>query len=93
MREIGATPYTYNNIEPLLNAYVSLQIRSSKRVGYEASTDNTEHILMAEYLKQLAYNIQTQNDHVYFSSQKFNLLPQSTIFSQKFREINARIYS
>lgn len=71
MREIGATPYTYNNIEPLLNAYVSLQIRSSKRVGYEASTDNTEHVLMAEYLKQLAYNIQTQNDHVYFSSQKF----------------------
>jgi hypothetical protein len=71
MQEIGATPYTYNNIEPLVNAFVSLQIRSSKRVGYEASSDNEEHIKLAEYLKHLAYEIQTQNDHVFFSSQKF----------------------
>lgn len=71
MQEIGATPYTYNNIEPLVNAYVSLQIRSSKRVGYEASSDNEEHIKIAEYLKHLAYEIQTQNEHVFFSSQKF----------------------
>ena len=28
MSDIGATPYTYNNIEPLVDAYVSLQIRS-----------------------------------------------------------------
>jgi hypothetical protein len=71
MQEIGATPYTYNNIEPLVNAFVSLQIRSSKRVGYEASSDNEEHVKLAEYLKHLAYEIQTQNDHVFFSSQKF----------------------
>lgn len=71
MSDIGATPYTYNNIEPLVDAYVSLQIRSSKRVGYESSTDNPEHIKLAEYLKHLAYDIQTQNDHVFFSSHKF----------------------
>jgi hypothetical protein len=71
MQDIGATPYTYNNIEPLVNTFVSLQIRSSKRVGYEASSDNPEHVKLAEYLKHLAYEIQTQNDYVYFSSQKF----------------------
>ena len=71
MQEIGATPYTYNNIEPLVNAFVSLQIRSSKRVGYEASSDNAEHIKLAEYLKHLAYEIQTQNDYTFVSSQKF----------------------
>lgn len=71
MKDIGAKPYTYNNIEPLVNAYVSLQIRSSKRVGYEAVTDNPQHVLIAEHLKQLAYSIQTRNDHVFFSSQKF----------------------
>lgn len=71
MQDIGATPYTYNNIEPLVNTFVSLQIRSSKRVGYEASSDNPEHVKLAEYLKHLAYEIQTQNDHVFFSSQKF----------------------
>ena len=71
MQEIGATPYTYNNIEPLVNAFVSLQIRSSKRVGYEASSDNAEHVKLAEYLKHLAYEIQTQNDYAFVSSQKF----------------------
>jgi len=71
MQDIGATPYTYNNIESLVNAFVSLQIRSSKRVGYEATSDNPEHIKLAEYLKHLAYEIQTQNEHVFFSSQKF----------------------
>jgi hypothetical protein len=71
MQEIGATPYTYNNIEPLVNAFVSLQIRSSKRVGYEATSDNQHHVQLAEYIKQLAYEIQTQNDHVFQSSQKF----------------------
>lgn len=71
MQEIGATPYTYNNIEPLVNTFVSLQIRSSKKVGYDASTDHPEHIRIAENLKQLAYDIQTQNDHSYVASQKF----------------------
>jgi len=71
MKDIGATKYTYNNIEPLIDTYVSLQIRSSKRVGYEASTADSNHIRVAENFKQLAYNIQTKNDHVFYSSQKF----------------------
>ena len=71
MKEIGATPHVSNRIEKIIDLQVSLQIRSSKRVGCEATTDNHEHIKLAEDVKSLIYDIQTQNDHLYTSSQKF----------------------
>lgn len=70
MYEISAIQRTYNNIKPLVDNLSSLQIRSSKRVGYKADIDFPIYTKMAENLKHLAYSIQTHSEHTYNASKK-----------------------
>jgi hypothetical protein len=71
LESIQATPYTVNRIEPLINAYSSLQIQSNKRIGYKATTDSVKHEQLADYLSYMAHVIQTQNDFPFYSSLKY----------------------
>ena len=71
IENIQATPYTVNRIEPLINAYSSLQIQSSKRIGYKATTDTVLHEKLADYLSYMAHVIQTANDFPFYSSLKY----------------------
>ncbi len=71
LENIQATPYTVNRIEPLINAYASLQIQSNKRIGYKATTDSVKHEQLADYLSYMAHVIQTANDFPFYSSLKY----------------------
>lgn len=71
MDDIGLNRYTYNIIKANIDNLTSMQIRSSKRVVYEATTDNLQHKEIANQLKALAYDIQTKSDHIFASSRKF----------------------
>lgn len=71
IEDIQATPYTINRIEPLINAYSSLQIQSNKRIGFKSTTDQPLHEELADYLSYMAHVIQTQNDFSFYSSLKY----------------------
>ena len=68
--EIGCETLTINRIKPLIDRYLSILIKSGKRIGYMATTDSQYHINKAADIKNWAFNIQTQNSHAYFSSLK-----------------------
>jgi hypothetical protein len=71
LENIKATPYTVNRIEPLVNAYSSLQIQSNKRIGFKSTTNSTLHEQLADDMSDLAHVIQTQNDSPFYSSLKY----------------------
>lgn len=71
LETIQATPYTINRIEPLINAYSSLQIQSNKRIGFKSTTDLPLNERLAEYLSYMAHVIQTQGDFSFYSSLKY----------------------
>lgn len=71
LKNIQATPYTINRIEPLINAYSSLQIQSNKRIGYKSTTDIARHEQLADYLSYMFHVVQTQNDFPFYSSLKY----------------------
>lgn len=68
--DIGCETITINRIKPLIDRYLSILIKSGKRIGYMATTDSQYHINKAADIKNWAFNIQTQNSHTYFSSLK-----------------------
>ena len=70
--KLGVYPFSVNRVEAIVNAYSSFQIQSNKRIVFRANTDSEDHKRIAEYLTFLATTVQTQNDHSFFTAQKFN---------------------
>lgn len=70
-QEIGAIPITINRIEPAITSYTSLQINSRKRIAAKQTTPIAKHGKIAEFINNLFYTIQTQNDFQNKSTQKY----------------------
>ena len=70
IESIGGQTKTFNKIRPTINKYISLLVKSGKRIGFSATTDSHTHQQLAEYLKHWAFNTQTQNNHTFFASLK-----------------------
>jgi len=69
--DVGAMPFVVNRVEPIVTTYVSLQIAARKRIAYKATTSLSKHDLLAEYLNNMLYVIQSQNDFQNKSTQKY----------------------
>lgn len=69
--DVGAMPFVVNRIEPIVTTYTSLQIAARKRIAFKATTALTKHDLLAEYLNNMLYVIQAQNDFQNKSTQKY----------------------
>jgi len=69
--DVGAMPFVVNRVEPIVTTYVSLQIAARKRIAYKATTSLSKHDLIAEYLNNMLYVIQAQNDFQNKSTQKY----------------------
>jgi len=69
--DVGAMPFVVNRVEPIVTTYVSLQIAARKRIAYKATTSLSNHDLIAEYLNNMLYVIQAQNDFQNKSTQKY----------------------
>jgi hypothetical protein len=69
--DVGAMPFVVNRIEPIVTTYTSLQIAARKRIAYKATTSLSKHDLLAEYLNNMLYVIQSQNDFQNKSTQKY----------------------
>jgi hypothetical protein len=70
-KEIGVMPITINRIEPTITSYTSLQINARKRIAAKQTTSVAKHGKIAEFINNLFYNIQTQNDFQNKSTQKY----------------------
>lgn len=71
MDDVGATPFVLNRIEPIVTTYVSLQIAARKRIAFKSLTGIEKHSLLAEYLNNMLYVIQAQNNFQNKSTQKY----------------------
>lgn len=69
--DVGAMPFVVNRIEPIVTTYTSLQIAARKRIAYKATTSLKKHDVLAEYLNNMLYVIQAQNDFQNKSTQKY----------------------
>lgn len=69
--DVGAMPFVVNRIEPIVTTYTSLQIAARKRIAFKATTALQKHDLLAEYLNNMLYVIQAQNDFQNKSTQKY----------------------
>lgn len=70
-QDVGAIPFVVNRIEPIVTTYTSLQIGSRRRVAIKPTTGVAKHNSLAEYLNNLIYIIQGQNDFQNKSTQKY----------------------
>lgn len=70
LEEIGCKPITVNRIKPIIDRYLSILIKSGKRVGFLPTTNSQYHFNLSNYIKNWAFNTQTQNNHTFFSSLK-----------------------
>lgn len=70
LEQIGCEPITINRIKPIVDRYLSILIKSGKRVGFLPVTNSQYHFNLANYIKNWAFNIQSQNNHTFFSSLK-----------------------
>lgn len=71
IERLGGIPLVINRVEPIITNYVSLQINNRKRIAFKPSTNIQRHATLAEYLNNMLYNIQTQNDFQHYSTQKY----------------------
>ena len=69
--DVGAMPFVVNRIEPIVTTYVSLQISARRRIAFKPTTGVDQHSLLAEYLNNMVYTIQSQNDFQNKSTQKY----------------------
>lgn len=69
--DVGAMPFVVNRVEPIVTTYVSLQIAARRRIAFKATTGIENHNLLAEYLNNMLYVIQAQNDFQNKSTQKY----------------------
>jgi len=70
LEEIGCKPITVNRIKPIIDRYLSILIKSGKRVGFLPTSNSDYHFNISNYIKNWAFNTQTQNNHTFFSSLK-----------------------
>ena len=63
-------PFTLNILKPAINQYLSLLSKSAKRVGFSPTTDLSYDQQQSEVLKYWAMNVQTQNQHTFYSQLK-----------------------
>ena len=70
LEEFGCKPITVNRIKPIIDRYLSILIKSGKRVGFLPVSNSQYQFNIANYIKNWAFNIQTQNNHTFFSSLK-----------------------
>lgn len=70
IESIGGETKTFNKIRPVVNKYISMLVKSGKRIGFSATTDSLVHHRLAEYLKHWALDVQNQSNHTFFSSLK-----------------------
>lgn len=69
--DVGAMPFVVNRVEPIVTTYVSLQIAARKRIAVKATTSLSKHDLLAEYMNNMLYVVQAQNDFQNKSTQKY----------------------
>ena len=70
LEQIGCDPITVNRIKPIIDRYLSILIKSGKRVGFLPTTNSQYHFNIANYIKNWAFNVQSQNSHSFASSLK-----------------------
>lgn len=70
LEEIGCKPVTINQIKHIVDRYLAILIKSGKRVGFSPTSNSQYHFNLANYIKNWAFNTQTQNNHTFFSSRK-----------------------
>lgn len=70
LEQIGCDPITINRIKPIVDRYLSILIKSGKRVGFLPVNNSQYHFNLANYIKNWAFNVQTQNSHNFLSSLK-----------------------
>lgn len=70
LEEIGCEPVTINRIKPIIDRYLSILIKSGKRVAYLPTSNSDYHFNIANYIKNWAFNVQTNNSHTFYSSLK-----------------------
>jgi hypothetical protein len=71
MAEVGANPFVVNRIEPIVTTYVSLQIASRRRIAFKPLSKILKHKELSEYLNNMLYVIQAQNNFQNKSTQKY----------------------
>ena len=71
LEDVGATPFVVNRIEPIVTTYVSLQISARRRIAFKPTVGIGQDELLAEYLNNMVYTIQSQNDFQNKSTQKY----------------------
>ena len=69
--DVGAMPFVVNRIEPIITTYTSLQISSRRRIAIKPTTGVEKHNSLAEYLNNMIYIVQAQNDFQNKSTQKY----------------------
>lgn len=92
LKEIGCEPITDNKIKPIIDRYLSILIKSGKRVGFLPTSNSQYHSNLSNYIKNWAFNIQTQNNHTFFSSLKCLSALSSGIGWSHFYYENNRFY-
>lgn len=70
IKDMGAIPFTLNILKPAINQYLSLLIKSAKRIGFAPMSDLDYDQEQAEILKNWAMNVQTQNQYSFYSQLK-----------------------
>lgn len=70
IKDMGAIPFTLNILKPAINQYLSLLIKSAKRIGFAPVSDLEYDGEQAEILKYWAMNVQTQNQYSFYSQLK-----------------------
>lgn len=68
--DIGCEPITVNRIKPIIDRYLSILVKSGKRVGFLPTTTSQYHFNLSNYIKNWAFNVQTQNNHTFFANLK-----------------------
>ena len=90
--DISCKPITVNRIKPILDRYLSIIIKSGKRSGFLPTSNSQYQFNISNYIKNWAFNTQTQNNHTFYSSLKFLSTCSSGIGWSKFWYENNRFW-
>lgn len=70
VEEMGAIKHTLNVIKPEMDKYLSLIIRSAKKIGYSPTNTSEYDKKMSNILKYWAMNVLTKNQYSFYSQLK-----------------------
>jgi hypothetical protein len=90
--DIGCEPITDNRIKTIIDRYSSILIKSGKRVGFMPTTKSQYHANLSNYIKNWAFNVQSHNNHNFFSDLKCKSALFSGIGWSHFYYENNRFY-